>query len=258
MSIDAKAKKALEEPFPPEKIRKKGGGSGPRGRPPLPYISHGLVTERLCDVDPDWSSQHLETHTYTDREGNLHCAGVTIALTVKGVTRVESGGPERSERFALEIKNAMSDALKRAAMRFGVALSMWEDLVDAEGDEDYANRPANAQNGPSEPRNAPQAQRQPNAPPRPAQAAPANAQVSPSERQRREQLRNLSMAAKEAGIDGADLDRLSMEQFHVMAVSLEMQQAIDLIGMIESGVRPSGWKDPNDTPERLRLGGRRG
>jgi hypothetical protein len=28
--------------------------------------------------------------------------------------------------------------LKRAAMRFGVALEMWESLVDAEDDEDYA------------------------------------------------------------------------------------------------------------------------
>jgi hypothetical protein len=46
------------------------------------------------------------------------------------------GGPQRQDGFTNEYKNAVSDAFKRAAMRRGVALEMWEDLVDAEFDED--------------------------------------------------------------------------------------------------------------------------
>jgi len=124
--------KKLAEPFPSEKIKQKRGQGGRT----MSYISHGLVTERLNDVDPGWSSEVLTEHIYKDQSGRLHCEGVTISLTVNGVTRVEAGGPQRQDGFANEIKNAYSDALKRAAMRFGVALEMWESLVDAEYDED--------------------------------------------------------------------------------------------------------------------------
>lgn len=126
---------ALEKPFPPDKVKTKPGRGRDGGR--LSYISHGLITERLTDADPAWSSERIATHTYTGADGLLHCAGVEIALTVGGVTRVESGGPQRQDGFANEIKNSYSDALKRGAMRFGVALANWESLIDAEGDEDY-------------------------------------------------------------------------------------------------------------------------
>lgn len=125
--------KKLTEPFPPNKVKQKIG----QGRRPMNYISHGLVTERLNDADPNWSSEIITEHTYKDGQGRIHCEGVTLALTVNGVTRVEAGGPQRQDGFTNEIKNAYSDALKRAAMRFGVALEMWESLLDAEGDEDY-------------------------------------------------------------------------------------------------------------------------
>jgi hypothetical protein len=124
----------LHQPFPAAKVKQKRGQGGRT----MSYISHGLVTERLNDADPDWSVERIATHTYVDGSGALHCAGVELALTVGGVTRVEAGGPQRQDGFTNEIKNAYSDALKRAAMRFGVALGMWETLVDAEGDEDYA------------------------------------------------------------------------------------------------------------------------
>ncbi len=127
---------ALEADFPPDKVKQKRGQGGRM----MNYISHGLVTERLNDVDPDWSTKVLEEHTYLDDSGVIHCAGVTLALTIGGVTRVESGGPQRQDGFANEIKNAYSDALKRASMRFGVALRMWETLIDAESDEDVVDQ----------------------------------------------------------------------------------------------------------------------
>lgn len=129
----AAMRKALEKPFPADKVKTKTGQGGRK----MSYISHGLITERLNDTDPSWLSRHVATHAYTGPDGMLHCAGVEIEVTIGGVSRVEAGGPQRQDGFANEIKNAYSDALKRAAMRFGVALGMWETLVDAEGDEDY-------------------------------------------------------------------------------------------------------------------------
>lgn len=123
---------ALARDFAPDKIKQKRGQGGRT----MTYISHGLITERLNDAAPGWSSTILQTYTTTDANGRLHCEGIELALTIDGVTRVEAGGPQRQDGFANELKNAYSDALKRAAMRFGVALRMWENLVDAEYDED--------------------------------------------------------------------------------------------------------------------------
>ncbi len=133
-------RRALAKPFPDAKVKQKPGQGGRL----MAYISHGLVTERLNEVDPGWSWRVLQTFTYTkdekDKQGQIaervHCEGVLIEMTVGGVTRVEAGGPQRQDGFANELKNALSDALKRGAMRFGVALSMWESLIDAEQDED--------------------------------------------------------------------------------------------------------------------------
>ena len=130
--MDAQMARKLAAAFPPDKVKQKRGQGGRS----MSYISHGLITERLNDVDPEWSWRPLQTYTYQGPDGRLHCEGVEVELTIGGVSRVEAGGPQRQDGFANEVKNAYSDALKRAAMRFGVALSMWETLVDAEFDED--------------------------------------------------------------------------------------------------------------------------
>jgi hypothetical protein len=129
-------RKKLREPFPADKIKTKPG-RGKDGRP-MSFISHGLITERLNEVDPEWESIITQVYTSTGPDGRLHCEGVSLAVTVLGKTHEEVGGPQRQDGFTNEVKNAASDALKRAAMRFGVALEMWESLVDAEDDEDYA------------------------------------------------------------------------------------------------------------------------
>lgn len=138
----------LVKEWPQGKIKTKKG----QGGKPMSYISHGLVTERLNQVDPAWSMETRATYTYTGKDGRLHVEGVEIALTVCGVTRVEAGGPQRQDGFANEIKNAYSDALKRAAMRFGVALTIWESSVEAQYDEDVnPDYEAPAQQQPPEP-----------------------------------------------------------------------------------------------------------
>lgn len=111
---------ALRRPFPPEQI-----GKLPKAGTTLDYVGHAAVTDRLLEVDPNWTWEPMAVHPsgapLTDPEGNLW-----IRLTVAGVTRVGVGdGPDAKQRI--------SDAIRNAAMRFGVALDLWskEDLHTA-------------------------------------------------------------------------------------------------------------------------------
>lgn len=83
----------------------------------LDFVGHAAVTDRLLSVDPGWTWEPMALDEHgspaLDREGNLW-----IRLTVCGVTRLGVGdGPNMKERIG--------DALRNAAMRFGVALSLW-------------------------------------------------------------------------------------------------------------------------------------
>lgn len=104
--------KALREPFPPDMV-----GRLPKGGVELDYVGHGAVTSRLLEVDPEWSWEPLSVDDHgfprLDAQGNLW-----IKLTVGGVTRLGVGdGPN--------MKVLIGDALRNAAMRFGVALDLW-------------------------------------------------------------------------------------------------------------------------------------
>lgn len=78
------------------------------------YLQHTDVYVRLEEVDPSWSMFVVSTTTV---QTDLHYAAV--ALTVNGVTRVNTG--EGSEP-----KGALSDAIKRAAMLFGVGRYLYD------------------------------------------------------------------------------------------------------------------------------------
>ena len=118
MNIEPGKKELMRRAFPPALI-----GKLPRTskRPALDYVGHAAVTDRLQAVDEDW--------TFTiDREFE-HGAEFWIrgTLTVGGVSRPEYGqGPNPLE--------AVSHFIRRAAMRFGIALDLWskEELHSAE------------------------------------------------------------------------------------------------------------------------------
>lgn len=83
----------------------------------LDFVGHAAVTDRLLSVDLGWEWEPFAVDPAglpaLDREGNLW-----IRLTVCGVTRIGVGdGPNMKERIG--------DAIRNAAMRFGVALSLW-------------------------------------------------------------------------------------------------------------------------------------
>ncbi len=109
--------KALREPFPKSAI-----GHKPKGGTMLDFVGHAATTDRLLKVDPSWSWEPFALDERglpaLDSKGNLW-----IRLTVAGVTRIGVGdGPNAKE--------VIGDAIRNAAMRFGVALDLWarEDL----------------------------------------------------------------------------------------------------------------------------------
>lgn len=102
----------LRKPFPKEVV-----GSLPKGGVQLDYVGHAAVTDRLLSVDPEWNWEPLATDLAglpaLDDNGNLW-----IRLTVGGVTRLGVGDGRN-------MKERIGDALRNAAMRFGVALDLW-------------------------------------------------------------------------------------------------------------------------------------
>jgi hypothetical protein len=111
---------ALRQPFPAASV-----GKLPKGGVFLDYVGHAAVTDRLLTIDPEWSWEPMgvDPNTglpVTDAKGNLW-----IKLTVCGVTRIGVGDGKSA-------KECIGDAIRNAAMRFGVALDLWakEDLVE--------------------------------------------------------------------------------------------------------------------------------
>ena len=144
--------KELRKPFPKEVI-----GSLPKGGVSLDYVGHAAVTDRLLEVDPTWTWEPLGTQDNglpaSDNAGNLW-----ILLTVLGVTRIGVGDGKNA-------KECISDAIRNAAMRFGVALDLWskEELESTLADPSMKNERATT--APAKPAvgSAPQVPAQPTA-----------------------------------------------------------------------------------------------
>lgn len=101
----------------------------------LDYVGHGAVTERLLDVDPDWSWEPFAVGDdglpVVGRRGEK--AVLWIRLTVLGQTRPGVGIVDW-KKDELE-KELIGDAIRNAAMRFGVALDLWIKGDKHEGSE---------------------------------------------------------------------------------------------------------------------------
>ena len=108
----------LRAPFPAERIQKL-----PTGGMQLDYVSHAWVTDRLLAVDPHWTWQPVafDADGLPKFDAN---GGLWIELTVCGVTRLGYGEPQGRDKFD-QTKGAIGNALRNAAMRFGVALDLW-------------------------------------------------------------------------------------------------------------------------------------
>lgn len=89
----------------------------------LDYVGHAALTDRLLDADPGWSWEPVafgpDGLPVLDKLG-----GLWIRLTVCGVTRLGYGDAQ-GKSGPNAVKEAIGDALRNAAMRFGAALELW-------------------------------------------------------------------------------------------------------------------------------------
>lgn len=125
----------------------------------LPYVGHAELTNRLLNVDPlwDWEPLSLDQRGLPQFDEN---GGLWIRLTVCGKTRL-GYGDSQGKNGPNAVKEAIGDALRNAAMRFGAALDLWakSDLKAAqaehpksEEDEGRTSRPEPAKEKPRQER----------------------------------------------------------------------------------------------------------
>ena len=89
----------------------------------IDYVGHAALTDRLLDVDPFWFWEPLaftpEGLPRFDAFG-----GLWIRLTICGMSRLGYGTAD-GKTGGDATKEAIGDALRNAAMRFGAALDLW-------------------------------------------------------------------------------------------------------------------------------------
>lgn len=89
----------------------------------LQYVGHAALTRRLLAVDPLWDWQPLARQADGTPQFDGH-GGLWIELTVCQMTRLGYGHAD-GKTGGNAIKEAIGDALRNAAMRFGAALNLW-------------------------------------------------------------------------------------------------------------------------------------
>ncbi len=198
--MTAEVAKKLRAPFKPEqigKLPKPTKRDNPKGRcnecggyhglpaVHLDYVGHAAVTDRLLDVDPSWSWEPMARGP--QGEPLMVNGGLWINLTVCGVTRPGFG----DDTTGKGTKEIIGDAIRNAAMRFGVALDLWskEDLLGHEDDGPTQKRSRSAA-GTAEPKAGG------------AEGAPASAVASANGTYATEpQRKRLFALAKENGVE---------------------------------------------------------
>jgi hypothetical protein len=147
------------------------------------FVGHADVTDRLLDVDPEWDWEPLAVGDnglpVFDQFG-----GLWIRLTIGGKTRVGYGGAD-GKGGEDAVKEAIGDAIKVTAMRFGVGLDLWrkgetpgKPAEDAPTPQQQATPPARRTNGTRSAAPEPSATGTPPAGPVPKTPAQARAQLA--------------------------------------------------------------------------------
>lgn len=96
----------------------------------LDYVGHAEVTDRLLAVDPVWTWEPC-AWTGDGLPAFDHIGGLWIKLSVSGVTRLGYGHAD-GKTGGDAVKEVIGDALRNAAMRFGVGLDLWRRTNAAE------------------------------------------------------------------------------------------------------------------------------
>ncbi len=109
----------LRHSVEPELVRQREGWSDREGRTHMvDYVEWHTVADILDDAAPNWS------HTVKDIRTIGDIVAITVAITIDGIMREGIGtGFAKNE---LGIKKAEHDALKRAAVKFGIARDLYK------------------------------------------------------------------------------------------------------------------------------------
>jgi hypothetical protein len=118
----------LVKPFPASYIHD-NPGSGNRGS----FVSHDVVTQRLLHVLGGYETEVVEVlRGTTAKHPDPVVVGVLLRLSCvidgQRCSVTEAGDCENPSNWphdGARMKDAMSDAIKRCAMRLGVALHLW-------------------------------------------------------------------------------------------------------------------------------------
>lgn len=111
----------------------------------LDYVGHAALTDRLLDVDPEWTWEPV-AFAADGQPARDATGGLWIKLTVAGVTRFGYGSAD-GKSGGDAVKELIGDALRNAGMRFGAALDLWHkgDLhAEPEEPEVATKRPSDA------------------------------------------------------------------------------------------------------------------
>lgn len=120
-------------------------GKLPKGGIQLDFVGHADITRILIEIDPEWDWSPVD---WANGRPMIHVEnGIATMwghLTLLGQTRLGVGSC-RADKQDLD-KELVSDFLRNAAMRFGIALSLWtkqewEDLNNFAGKPAKSNVP---------------------------------------------------------------------------------------------------------------------
>jgi hypothetical protein len=108
----------------------------------LDYVGHAELTDRLLDVDPEWSWEPANWSPEGEPVISKHGNNLVMwgRLTILGVTRLGVGTAPANKDDAH--KELIGDFLRNAAMRFGVALDLWRKSEKAEAEHHEEPPPA--------------------------------------------------------------------------------------------------------------------
>lgn len=105
----------------------------------LDYVGHAAATHLLLDADERWFWEPL-AFTESGLPKFDESGGLWIRLTVCSVTRLGYGNADKKPQMdsGSREKEVIGDAIRNAAMRFGLALDLWS-KADLHADDDDSN-----------------------------------------------------------------------------------------------------------------------
>lgn len=97
----------------------------------LPFVAHAIVTDRLNHDAPGW---YFTIDTVKDSNDGEHVLAVVGTMHIGDKAIPEIGEPNVKSFYGTELQSAIGNFIRRAAMRFGVAIDLWmkEEAVHVE------------------------------------------------------------------------------------------------------------------------------